>query len=187
MIRIKSLSRRRQAGAWVLLTLVILNMAMIFFFSSEDIDATIDRSNQITDAMVNAGDQRPTQSNPATPSNPTTDKEQKKASEDLQALVRKMAHFLEFMSLGLLSCALLLTVQMKPWWLSAAVACVFSLLYAISDEVHQLFVEGRAGTFRDVMIDFAGVLCGIVLVLATTWLARFVRRRRKERHAAQSV
>ena len=33
-------------------------------------------------------------------------------------------------------------------------------LYAARDEIHQLFVLGRAGRISDVMIDSAGVLIG---------------------------
>ena len=33
-----------------------------------------------------------------------------------------------------------------------------SLLYAISDEIHQWFVPGRHGCVRDILIDAAGIL-----------------------------
>lgn len=36
------------------------------------------------------------------------------------------------------------------------------ILYAISDEVHQLFVPGRGGQVRDVIIDSAGAIAGIL-------------------------
>ena len=36
-------------------------------------------------------------------------------------------------------------------------ALIISFLYAISDEVHQLFVPGRAFSFYDILIDFLGV------------------------------
>ncbi|WP_243096886.1 VanZ family protein [Thermohalobacter berrensis] len=38
---------------------------------------------------------------------------------------------------------------------------VFCILYAISDEVHQLFVPGRDAQITDVMIDSAGAFIGI--------------------------
>lgn len=34
------------------------------------------------------------------------------------------------------------------------------LLYACSDEIHQLFVEGRSGELRDVVLDFMGACTG---------------------------
>lgn len=36
-------------------------------------------------------------------------------------------------------------------------AFLTALLYAVSDEYHQLFVQGREGTFRDVVIDAIGI------------------------------
>ena len=37
-------------------------------------------------------------------------------------------------------------------------AAVIALLYAVSDEYHQSFVEGRDGRPLDVLIDLAGIL-----------------------------
>ena len=81
--------------------------------------------------------------------------------------VRKAAHFCEFALLGFLTTWLLLWVSrrfisMSPWktWLFPA---AFTLLYAISDEVHQIFT-GRGSRVTDVLIDFSGALCGILLM-----------------------
>jgi len=40
---------------------------------------------------------------------------------------------------------------------AVAAAAALSLAYAVSDEVHQSFVEGRKGTPLDVAIDSAGI------------------------------
>jgi VanZ family protein len=42
------------------------------------------------------------------------------------------------------------------------ITIIFVFLYACSDEIHQLFVPGREGAIRDVIIDTCG---GITLVL----------------------
>ena len=47
--------------------------------------------------------------------------------------------------------------------LFAALAIVF--LYACTDEFHQLFVQGRAGRFTDVLIDCFG--CAVVTLICT--------------------
>lgn len=44
-------------------------------------------------------------------------------------------------------------------------AAVFSCIYASSDEIHQLFVPGRAGQVRDVLIDTSGAVAGILLAI----------------------
>ncbi|HZD41562.1 MAG TPA: VanZ family protein [Terriglobales bacterium] len=51
------------------------------------------------------------------------------------------------------------------------------LLYAASDEFHQLFVAGRTPSPRDVLIDCAGALCGILWIY---W------RRKRQRAAVVS-
>jgi VanZ family protein len=75
-------------------------------------------------------------------------------------LVRKCAHFLEYMILALLVFNVLkLYFNMKQ---VIIITIVFVFLYACSDEIHQLFVLGREGAIRDVIIDTCG---GITLVL----------------------
>ena len=44
-------------------------------------------------------------------------------------------------------------------------AGVMGISYAISDEIHQLFVSGRAGQVQDVIIDSIGVILGICILM----------------------
>lgn len=82
---------------------------------------------------------------------------------------RKIVHFTIF---GLL------------WWLwdrafgyrHAASAALITIAWAITDEFHQSFVEGRNGAPRDVLIDAAGVL-------AAWLLSRLLARRRERRRS----
>ena len=37
------------------------------------------------------------------------------------------------------------------------------MLYSCTDEFHQLFINGRSGSFRDVLIDTIGILLGTYL------------------------
>lgn len=75
-------------------------------------------------------------------------------------LLRKLAHTAEYAVLGLL---LARAVRLPVWAVAAGV------LYAVSDELHQLAVPGRAGSPVDVAIDAVGVGLG---VLAWQRLAR---------------
>lgn len=45
----------------------------------------------------------------------------------------------------------------------AGLALALAVLYAVSDEIHQAFVPGRAGSPLDVAIDAVGVACGIAI------------------------
>ncbi len=69
-------------------------------------------------------------------------------------VLRKIAHAGEFAVLGAL---LLRALRDERAAFAAGVA------YAISDEVHQLFVPGRAGSPLDVAIDSVGVAVGVLL------------------------
>ena len=73
--------------------------------------------------------------------------------------VRKGAHFFAYFTLGVLVIHALKLPRVK----GMVLAFVICILYAISDEVHQLFIPGRSGEVRDVLIDSAGAFVGIVL------------------------
>lgn len=76
--------------------------------------------------------------------------------------VRKMAHFTIYMILGIL-----VTLLVREYNFSfnkcLFVSLLVCLLYSISDEVHQLFVIGRSGEIRDVLIDTSGSFIGIFI------------------------
>ena len=81
----------------------------------------------------------------------------------LDVVLRKLAHMTEY---GLL---------LFLWWrplrdlvparAAVALAAAVTLLYSVSDEWHQSFVEGRSGTPVDVAIDAAGMAVAAVLIL----------------------
>jgi VanZ family protein len=48
---------------------------------------------------------------------------------------------------------------------SLGVAAAISVAYAVSDEYHQSFIEGRSGSPLDVALDTAGVILGSILLL----------------------
>ncbi|GAB6179470.1 VanZ family protein [Desulfotomaculum defluvii] len=75
-------------------------------------------------------------------------------------VVRKNAHFFAYLVLGVL----LMNVFRKSGVKGLrgyGLALAICVLYAASDEVHQLFVPGRGGQIRDVLLDSTGALVGI--------------------------
>ena len=44
------------------------------------------------------------------------------------------------------------------------IALIISIIYAISDEIHQIFVPGRSFQFTDILTDSAGSLLGIAII-----------------------
>ena len=55
--------------------------------------------------------------------------------------------------------------------LCGLIAWGIGALYAVTDEIHQMFSEGRSCEFRDICIDAGGVLFG-VLIIHLIWRAR---------------
>lgn len=86
-------------------------------------------------------------------------------------LLRKVAHFLEFCSLGVLS-AWLLSLKDRDFRIPAA---FFTLFTACVDETIQLYAQGRGSSLKDVWIDFAGALLGIIIVYC---ISRMKNRRK---------
>lgn len=75
--------------------------------------------------------------------------------------IRKAAHFSEFAFLAfLLTNAVFATFKKKK---AGIISFPCACLYAVTDELHQLFSEGRACSVKDMLIDSSGALLGAVL------------------------
>ena len=84
--------------------------------------------------------------------------------EGFQFLLRKGAHFSLYAALcSTLSVAFLTFRSWKRGWRFLS-AFVISALYSVSDEIHQLFVPGRSGEVRDVLIDSVGAAVGCLII-----------------------
>ncbi len=75
--------------------------------------------------------------------------------------IRKLAHFMEFMILGI-ELTILVCQLLKR---SLVIPPFCGLLAAVCDETLQLFSDGRSSQISDVWIDFGGVLVGFLFVI----------------------
>lgn len=86
--------------------------------------------------------------------------------------VRKGAHMTEFAILATLMFLAVLPpvrkMKHRDIPMNALLAFVMAVFYATTDEFHQLFVPGRAGMIRDVCIDSAGMIIGLLLCMLGT-------------------
>jgi VanZ family protein len=82
---------------------------------------------------------------------------------DVPAWTRVAAHFTQFALLAALWAWALAPLLGRR---ALAVAAAISLAYAISDEYHQGFVEGRDSDPVDVLVDAAGIAFAISLLAA---------------------
>lgn len=89
----------------------------------------------------------------------------------LTFLVRKSAHIIAYFVLGILMYRAL-RISIRRWRARtvASLALLSCTLYAVTDEIHQLFVPGRSGELRDVMIDSIAALVGVGLC---AWMMRW--------------
>lgn len=84
----------------------------------------------------------------------------------LTFMIRKSAHIFAYFILGILLFNALWRVELRKLTfdrptMSSIIICA---LYAASDEFHQLFVSGRSGEIRDIIIDGIAASIGVVLI-----------------------
>lgn len=90
--------------------------------------------------------------------------------------VRKNAHFFAYLVLGILVLNALRSSNIAGYRRAASAALLICVLYAMSDEVHQLFIAGRSGEVRDVLIDSAGASIGLGIWMV---IGRIVKRKKR--------
>ena len=106
----------------------------------------------------------------------TTEK-QNAFAEKIEYPIRKMAHATEYAILGMLvsGTAYAYGVCGKK---VVRYAWILATIYAATDEVHQLFVPGRSGQLRDVLLDSTGAAVGILILRRTGRLWQIVARKK---------
>ncbi len=77
-----------------------------------------------------------------------------------QEFIRTLAHFCEYAGFGFLVHNLLFSIKDK---LKPIPAILISLGYALTDEIHQIFVPGRAFQLIDLTVDLGGIALGAVV------------------------
>ena len=97
--------------------------------------------------------------------------------EAVQFPIRKAAHMTEYAILGWIAFAFLGScgIQGKMHYIAVL---GFNFCYASTDEIHQLFIPGRSGQFKDVCIDTAGTAIGLLLlaILLKIWRRHCAKR-----------
>lgn len=86
--------------------------------------------------------------------------------ENSQFIVRKLAHFTIYTIAGINLYGFINTYNIKNKYKMIG-ALLVGIIYAISDEIHQMFSGGRTPAVMDVFIDSCGVLFGINMFLIT--------------------
>ena len=94
-------------------------------------------------------------------------------------LIRKGAHFTEF---GILSVFVFFSVMaFKNTYLAYPISILFAFFYAQTDEFHQMFSDGRAGLFTDVLIDTSGAIFFVGIIFVIMLIIKHCKKKKKNK------
>ena len=90
--------------------------------------------------------------------------------------VRKTAHATEYAILA--GCVLGAVTPGFIRWKNGLTAICTAVIYAATDEIHQLFVSGRSGRITDVLIDGCGAVAGTLIILLISRIIVMCRKKK---------
>lgn len=159
--------RRKRLYTLFAMILLILLYVMIFFLSAEDAESSSEFSLKVTRALFQflyriKGGSGGTQAVDY-------------AAVSAEGIVRKLAHFTEYTCVGALSYSIMVTWR-GTMWKGRIFVMLQLLISAVADEFHQYFVPGRNASVKDVVIDTAGGIVGMAIILA----GHYVRKRSEQ-------
>lgn len=93
-------------------------------------------------------------------------------AEKIDYPVRKTAHAGEYAVLGVWMYGTVSSFSGRKRVCRGITAWVAASVYAATDELHQLFVPGRSGQIRDVLLDSTGAAAGILLCMVIAALIK---------------
>ena len=92
----------------------------------------------------------------------------------LNILIRKLAHFIIYYILGFFVINALYKTTNLSIFNIFILALLICIMYACSDELHQLFVPGRSGEVKDIIIDSNG--SSVIILIYYFYLKIFVKK-----------
>lgn len=153
----------------VLLILIIIWSFLIFGFSSMNADESDNTSNKFVADMIESTLNFTNKIGATSAYFDYNDIIE--AAKVVNPLIRKLAHFTEYMILAVLIILYINYTFKTPKYIYLfLLSIIICIIYASLDEFHQLFVSGRTGKFVDVCIDTSGALMGLILC-STYYLA----------------
>lgn len=137
----------------IFLVLAIIWMILIFGFSSRDGDLSGEDSGRVGrlvgEWFVPGFDE-------------WSEAKQNAFVDKVDFPIRKTAHATEYAILGILILGAIYETNKRQLY-TFGIPWLLGTIYAGTDEFHQLFVPGRSGQIRDVMIDSCGVFVGVLI------------------------
>ena len=140
---------QKKVFKWILL---IIWCFVIFNFSSENGEKSEALSKQVINNFV------------MTINKDTSEETKALIINNSNYIVRKLAHFTEYFILAIFLYTLLIEYPSLKRY-NYYLILLFAFVYASSDEIHQIFTQGRSARFQDVLIDTSGALLFIIIML----------------------
>lgn len=141
--------------AKIFLILSIICMSVIFFFSNQPADTSENTSKGIVSTfidMFNLDEGK-------------TEEEKTELINQLNKIERKLAHYTIYLVSGVLLFPVVKGIRKKEDIKTVLISIAIGATYAITDEIHQIFIEGRTCLPTDVLIDTLGVTTGVFIFM----------------------
>ena len=151
----------------LLLILVLIGCITIFCFSEFSANDSSKQSRGVTYNILKVLN-----------GNKLSEKELIKLTKKINPVMRKIAHFSIYMILAIFTYMFIENLNIKSksekerLRKNILYTCIFCIIYAIFDEIHQIYVPGRTGKLIDVIIDTLGSCMGITLLLVNNIIKR---------------
>ena len=150
--------------------LTIATFVTIFIFSSQNGDESGSTSRGFTKKIIEV----------LQLDKKLSESEKENLIENSQFVIRKLAHFTIYTIAGINIYGFVNTFDMKKKN-KIVTTLLVGIIYAISDEIHQMFSGDRTPAIRDVVIDTCGVLFGICMFLAINKIIK-IRKNKALKH-----
>ena len=154
------MSENKKKIKYVKCIIAIICCIIIFSFSAVPATASTKQSKGVTYNVIKLLN-----------GNKLTEKELVKLTKRVNPVIRKIAHFSIYMILAIFTYMFIEELNIKSksekerLRKNIIYTCIFCIIYAIFDEIHQIYVPGRTGKVIDVIIDTLGACTGITIIL----------------------
>lgn len=157
---------------FIVVLLCIISFSFIFYNSTKPGDVSNEKSYAILNKI--RAEYRELQGEETKQYNelPNSSREEK-----LNLIIRKNAHAFEYCVLAIFVSLILFQFNLQGR--KAVIYIMFiCLFYAVLDEFHQIYVPGRTSSVRDVLIDFAGSLIGMLFYYLVHYAIENIKTRK---------
>lgn len=149
--------------------LVLVWMSTVFSFSNQKGEGSSNTSRKVSEIVVNIIDIQ----------NRFVDEQREELIKRIEPAIRKVAHYTIYAIGGIVLANCVYQFCRKEKILMV-ISTSIGVLYAVSDELHQLMIAGRNGSIRDVVIDSLGILTGMISFLIVNEICKQITNKKRK-------